>query len=339
MAVVPLAKDINAPSESNRSGKVSLWKSERDARGNAVPSLPRCSGRQRTVSIKVRENEEVKEAAGIRPKVTPNVSTANLPLLARPIPAARPSIAPENVTDRPPEESGLLHFLADVVVHEGERRGAAGDAPGTQLSAPPSTDSQEEGAPPNPADRLKRADREEASRRCIFSDHESINEHYPTYVGKGTYNCPLSLINRAATKKGKVRTILDWRMLSPKQQREKLDALYDNQPLVLRERSGESDVSAQPRAHKKRRTLADDRDLAEFGGNESEWEKVLEAQERQLERDERRNAVNRQRTVARKKVSIVVGTLLYHSFDVILLILPRILSDDQWTTRWWHHCC
>jgi hypothetical protein len=328
MAVVPLAEDINAPSESNRSGKVSLWKSERDARGNAVPSLPRCSGRQRTVSIKVRENEEVKEAAGIRPKVTPNVSTANLPLLARPIPAARPSIAPENVTDRPPEESGLLHFLAHVVVHEGERRGAAGDAPGTQLSAPPSTD------------RLKRADREEASRRCIFSDHESINEHYPTYVGKGTYNCPLSLINRAATKKGKVRTILDWRMLSPKQQREKLDALYDNQPLVLRERSGESDVSAQPRAHKKRRTLADDRDLAEFGGNESEWEKVLEAQERQLERDERRNAVNRQRTVARKKVSIVVvGTLLYHSFDVILLILPRTLSDDQWTTRWWHHCC
>lgn len=309
MAIVPPAEDINARSESNRSGKVSLWKSERDARGNAVPSLPRCSGRQRTVSIKVRENEEVKEAAGIRPKVTPNVSTANLPLLARPIPAARPSIPPENVTDRPPEESGLLHFLADVVVHEGERRGA-GDAPGIQLSAPPSTDSQEEGAPPNPADRLKRADREEASRRCIFSHHESINEHYPTYVGKGTYNCPLSLINRAATKKGKVRTILDWRMLSPKQQREKLDALYDNQPLVLRERSGESDVSEQPRAHKKRRTLAEDRDLVEFGGNESEWEKVLEAQERQLERDERRNAVNRQRTVARKKVSIVVGTLL-----------------------------
>jgi hypothetical protein len=261
------------------------------------------------VSIKVRENEDVKEAAGIRPKGTPNVGTANFPLLARPIPAARPSIAPENVTDRPPEESGLLHFLADVVVHKGERRGA-GDAPGIQLSAPPSTDSQEEGAPPNPADRLKWADREEASRRCIFSDHKSINEHYPTYVGKGTYNCPLSLINRAATKKGKVRTILDWRMLSPKQQREKLDALYDNQPLVLRERSGESDVSEQPRAHKKRMTLAEDRDLVEFGGNKSEWEKVLEAQERQLERDERRNAVNRQRTVARKKVSIVVGTLL-----------------------------
>ena len=209
--------------------------------------------------------------------------------------------------------------------------------PASSCSPPPSTDSQEEGAPPNPADRLKRADREEASRRCIFSDHESINEHYPTYVGKGTYNCPLSLINRAATKKGKVRTILDWRMLSPKQQREKLDALFDNQPHVLRVR--ESEVSVQPRAHKKRRTLADDRDLAEFGGNKSEWEKVLEAQERQLKRDERRNAVNRQRTVARKKVSIVVGTLLYHSFDVILLILPRILSDDQWTTQWWHHCC
>ena len=68
--------------------------------------------------------------------------------------------------------------------------------------------------------------------------------HYPNYVGKGTYNCPLSLINHAATKKGKARVILNWRMLSPKQQREKLDASYDNQPLVLlQEQSGASDVS------------------------------------------------------------------------------------------------
>ena len=48
-------------------------------------------------------------------------------------------------------------------------------------------------------------------------------------VGKGTFNCPLSLINHAATTKGKARIVLGWRMLSPKQQREKLDALFDNQ--------------------------------------------------------------------------------------------------------------
>ena len=73
MDIVPPAEDINARSKSIRSGKVSLWKSERDARGHAVPSLRRCSARQRTVSIKVRENEEVKIAAGNRPRVTPNV--------------------------------------------------------------------------------------------------------------------------------------------------------------------------------------------------------------------------------------------------------------------------
>ena len=154
MALVPPAEDINARSKSNRSGKVSLWKSERDARGNAVPSLPRCSGRQRTVSIKVRENEEVKEAAGIRPKVTPNVGAANLPLLARPIPAARPSIAPENVTDRPPEESGerLAAFSGQCGRPRGREKRSRGCAR-HPVVRPPSTDSQEEGAPPNPADR------------------------------------------------------------------------------------------------------------------------------------------------------------------------------------------
>ncbi len=112
--------------------------------------------------------------------------------------------------------------------------------------------------PPNPADRLKRANQEEALRRCDFSDPESINEHYPAYVGKGTFNCPLSWINAATTKRGKARIIFDWRMLTLKQQKEKLDAIYDNQ-LVLREGlvSGVSNVDrmlAQPSSHKKRRT-------------------------------------------------------------------------------------
>ena len=142
MDIVPLAEDINARSKSIRSGKVSLWKSERDVRGHVVPSLRRCSACQRTVSIKVRENKEVKKAAGNLPRVTPNVGTADLPLLALPIPASHPSIAPENATSRPPEVTNLVHFLADWVLHEGERRGA-GDAPHIQLSVPPSTDSQE----------------------------------------------------------------------------------------------------------------------------------------------------------------------------------------------------
>ena len=136
MDIVPPAEDINARFESNCSGNVSLWKSERDVHGNALLPLRCCSGHQKKVPIKVRENEEVEEDAGNRPKITPNVGTANLPLLARPIPAACPSIAPENATRRPPEKSGLLHFLADMVFHEGERRGA-GDAPGIQLSVPP----------------------------------------------------------------------------------------------------------------------------------------------------------------------------------------------------------
>ena len=150
-------------------------------RGNALLPLGCCSGHQKKVSIKVRENEEVEEDAGNRPKITPNVGTANLPLLALPIPAAAcPSIAPETITTGPPEETDLVHFLADVVLHEGERRGAE-DAPHIQLSVPPSTDSQRDNTPhPNPADRLMWADREGALRRCNFLDPESINAHYPT---------------------------------------------------------------------------------------------------------------------------------------------------------------
>jgi hypothetical protein len=116
--------------------------------------------------------------------------------------------------------------------------------------------------------------------QCNFSDPESINKHYPAYVGKGTFNCPLSWINAAATKRGKVRIILDRHMLTPKQQKEKLDAIYNNQ-LVLQEGSvsGVLNVDrmlAQPSSCKKRRTLAEDRDLlGKFSGNEDEWVKVL----------------------------------------------------------------
>ncbi len=130
-------------------------------------------------------------------------------------------------------------------------------------------------------------------------------------MGKGTFNCPLSWINAAATKRGKAKIILDWRMLTPKQQKEKLDAIYDNQ-LVLQEGlvSGVSNVDrmlAQPSSRKKRRTLAEDRDkLGKFSGNEDEWVKVLRTQERQLEREERQNSKNKEKTTSQKKVSLVL---------------------------------
>jgi hypothetical protein len=68
---------------------------------------------------------------------------------------------------------------------------------------------------------------------------------------------------------------------------------------------------AQPSSRKKRRTLAEDRDLlGEFSRNEDEWVKVLRAQERQLERGERRNSKNREKTASQKKVSLVSFTFV-----------------------------
>ncbi len=114
---------------------------------------------------------------------------------------------------------------------------------------------------------------------------------------------------------GRVPIILDWRMLTPKQQKEKLDAIYNNQ-LVLREGSvsGVSNVDrmlVQPSSRKGRRTLAENRDLlGEFSGNKDEWVKVLRAQERQLEHEERQNSKNREKTVSQKKVSLVSFTFV-----------------------------
>ena len=132
-------------------------------------------------------------------------------------------------------------------------------------------------------------------------DPESINEHYPAYVGKGTFTCPLSWINAAVTKRGKARITLNWHMLTPNQQKEKLDAIYNNQ-LVLREElvSNVSNVDrmlAQPSSRKKRRTLAKYRDLlGKFSENKDEWVKVLRAKERQLECKEHQNSKNREKT-------------------------------------------
>ncbi len=146
-------------------------------------------------------------------------------------------------------------------------------------------------------------------------------------MGKGTFNCPLSWINAATTKRGKARIIFDWRVLTPKQQKEKLDAMYDNQ-LVLREGlvSGVSNVDrmlAQPSSRKKRRTLAQDRDLlGEFSGNEDEWVKVLREQERQLERKEHQNSKNREKTASQKKVRLV-----WFAFVAILCSIVSLRSS------------
>jgi hypothetical protein len=116
-------------------------------------------------------------------------------------------------------------------------------------------------------------------------------------------------------------------MLTPKQQKEKLDAIYDNQ-LILREGlvSSVSNVDrllAQPSSRKKRRTLAKDRDLfGKFSGNEEEWVKVLRVQERQLEREERRNSKNREKTASQKK-----GSLVSFAFVAILCSMVSLRSS------------
>jgi hypothetical protein len=146
-------------------------------------------------------------------------------------------------------------------------------------------------------------------------------------VGKGTFNCPMSWINAAATKRGKARIILDWCMLTPKQQKEKLDAIYNNQ-LILQEGlvSGVSNVDrmlAQPSSRKKRRTLAKDRDLlGKFSGNKDEWAKILRARERQGERKERQNSKDREKTASQKKVSLVLFT-----FVAILCLMVSLRSS------------
>jgi len=107
-------------SESFRSVNLARSTAERDGGAGAVSSLQRCSGRQRFASVKVRENEEAKEAAANRPKT-------KLPSLAQQDPVATgpciPPPPPGNVTiPSVAPENGLLYLLADVVAHEEERR-------------------------------------------------------------------------------------------------------------------------------------------------------------------------------------------------------------------------
>jgi hypothetical protein len=117
-------------------------------------------------------------------------------------------------------------------------------------------------------------------------------------------------------------------------QKENLDAVYNNQFLLqgglVSDSTNVDNMLAQPSSHKKRRTLAEDRDLlGKFSGNKDEWVKVLRAQEWQLERKEQQNVKNREKMVAKKKVSLV-SFACYHLFnDVLANLALYILSDDN----------
>jgi hypothetical protein len=146
-------------SESFRSVNLVHSTAERNGGAGAVSSLQRCLGRQRFASVEVRESKEAKEAAANCPKT-------KLPSLAQQDPVATgPCIAPPppwNVTIHSfASENSLLHLLADVVAHEEEKR--ADDKEPIILAPPPApSDPLGVDAPPNPADRLKRANQEEA---------------------------------------------------------------------------------------------------------------------------------------------------------------------------------
>jgi hypothetical protein len=96
-------------------------KGERDGGANAVSFLPRCLGFKRSASIKVRENNEAKEAAANCPRIT----LAKLPSLVQQNPFAGPCIVLpplKNITvPSIVPENGLLHLLANVVVHDAMR--------------------------------------------------------------------------------------------------------------------------------------------------------------------------------------------------------------------------
>jgi hypothetical protein len=137
---------------------------------------------------------------------------------------------------------------------------------------------------------------------------------------------------RAATKKGKARTILSTgrMLLSPKQQGEKLDAPYMT---TSRRSCCEEGSQASPTLlcglgpTRKGGLWRTKGTMLNSAATSVDGRRVLKAQERQLERDERRNAVNRQRTVARKKMSIVVGCV------TVTFVLCQFANIASYTLR------
>jgi hypothetical protein len=146
----------------------------------------------------------------------------------------------------------------------------------------------------------------EARRKCDFSSIESVNHWFPPYINKGKFNCPISLMNAADTRKGKSLVVRYWRKLSTKQQSEKWDGILLAQQQKQKEPSAHKSrqstevnttSSVQP-PRKKRRTLADDRDESEDDGA---WERVLTSNERAEQRRRKKNEAAREKTQQRKQ--------------------------------------
>jgi hypothetical protein len=101
------------------STQPSCQKGERDGGANAVSSLPCCSGHQRSASIKVCEKQRkplqiVPELLWQSSLLSRNSTLFSVPCIAPPPPknVTVLSIVPKN---------GLLHLLANVVVHDKRR--------------------------------------------------------------------------------------------------------------------------------------------------------------------------------------------------------------------------
>lgn len=157
----------------------------------------------------------------------------------------------------------------------------------------------------NPANRRNT---QEAERNCDFTCHISVNKWYPTYKGRGQFNCPFSLMCKAFTNKGKAAIVRGWRELSRNQQKNKLDDLFGRRDSDREQEwtnprkkkwdidANEVDGSAQ-RPRKKRRTLADDRNVSgAFDDNEGAWERIMKSLDKESARKEKRNAINREKT-------------------------------------------
>jgi hypothetical protein len=181
-----------------------------------------------------------------------------------------------------------------------------------------------------------RPDASEARARCDFTSVESINHWFPPYSGKGTFNCPFSLIQQAVDQKGRATIVREWRMLTTKQQGERWDVILAQRQQKKRQEhqhnprqvmvgntpvdggsSGEHET-LQSCNLKRRRTLEDDRNESE---DENALDRVLTSVGREFERRERRNKKSREKTqqAQQQKVREVscYGCLLFLLFIII----------------------
>ncbi len=65
--------------------------------------------------------------------------------------------------------------------------------------------------------------------RCDFSSSDSINEIFPCHKGKGTQDIPPELLSLKKTPSAKAIAVQDWRMLTNKQQLERIVRIVESQ--------------------------------------------------------------------------------------------------------------